>query len=99
MIHFSRSVSIAPGKLGGAMAWANKITQFIKSKHGITVQVMTPVGGNPMRVGWAATYESLAAFESATTKMVADPGYIALLGETGDLFVPNSGHDELWRTV
>jgi len=99
MIRFFRTAVIAPGQFGAAMAWAAKVGQHIKSKHGVSVEVLTPIGGNPSRVAWAHSYENLGAFETALATLMADPGYLKLLGEAGDLFVAGGTHDEIWRTA
>ena len=99
MIHFYRAAAIAPGKLMGALAFAKEISTYLKEKHGVNVEVAMPVGGNPFRVGWAATYESLAAFETATTKMMADVNYLEIARKAADNFIAGSVRDELWQSV
>ena len=61
--------------------------------------MLTPVGGNPSRVAWAASYDNLGAFEAAMEKLMSDPGYLKILGEAGELFVPGATRDEIWRVV
>jgi hypothetical protein len=61
--------------------------------------VRRPVGGNPNRIAWVAQYKDLADFDAATVKSLADPKYIDLLVTAGDLFIPGSIHDDIWRTV
>ncbi len=99
MIRFFRTAVIAPGKLGAAMAWAARVGQHIKSKHGVSIEVLTPIGGNPSRVAWAASYDDLGSFEAAMEKLMADPAYLKILGEAGDLFVAGATHDDIWRAV
>jgi hypothetical protein len=98
MIRFTRTATIAPGKLSGAMAFAGKIAEHVKST-GVTLQVMTPVGGNPMRIAWTGTYDSLAALEAHQAKLMTDKAYLALITEAGQLFVAGMTHDDIWRSV
>jgi hypothetical protein len=99
MIAFYRSASIATGKWTNAMAFAKEITAYIKDTTGVDVSVAVPVGGNPMRVGWAARYENLGAFEATMGKLMADPKYVELAAKGGDNFIAGSVHDEIWRTI
>ena len=99
MIRFTRTACIAPGKLADALAFAGKIAQHIKSTTGVPVEVMMPVGGNPMRIVWTGTYDNLAAMEAQQAKLMADKAYLKLLGEAGPLFLGGATHDDVWRTV
>jgi hypothetical protein len=42
---------------------------------------------------------ALGAFEAAMEKLMSDPGYLKILGEAGELFVPGATRDEIWRVV
>jgi hypothetical protein len=99
MIHFFRTAAIAPGKQMSAMAFAREISAYLKSQHGLELAVSTPIGGNPNRVGWAVTYENLAAYEASSARMMADPGYHEVLLKGSENFIAGSVHDELWRAV
>ena len=81
------------------MAWAAKVGRHLKSKHGVSIEVLTPIAGNPSRVAWAAHYDNLGAFETAMETLMADPGYLKILGEAEDLFLAGATHDEIWRTA
>jgi len=99
MIRFVRSASIAPGKLGDALAFAKQISEYIGKQFGVRLEVMMPVGGNPNRVAWRAEYASLAAMEEMQTKMLADPKYMELVAKGGSNFIAGSLNDAIWRTV
>jgi hypothetical protein len=99
MIAFSRIASIAPGKLGEAMAFAHEAAAFVKSKTGVEVQLSTPIGGNPNRICFYAEYADLAAFEQGLTKLGGDRDYQALFAKGAALFIAGSLRDEIWRTV
>lgn len=99
MITMYRSASIASGKVASSLAFAKSISAYIKDVARVDVQVMMPIGGNPNRVGWVASYESLAAYESMMAKLMADPKYMELVSKGADNFIPGTVHDELWRTV
>lgn len=99
MITFIRTASIAPGKTGDALAFANQIGKHIKETYGITVEVLMPVAGNPNRVAWHAHYENLAQLEALGTKLLADTEYMGLIAKNSATFLPGSVHDEIWRTI
>ena len=45
MIHFYRTASVQPGKLGEAIAHAKAIADHLETAHGYKVQVAVPFGG------------------------------------------------------
>ena len=99
MIAFTRTAAIAPGKNAGAMAFSQEVCAHLKDKHGVKVDVSIPVGGNPNRIAWRATYASLAEFETSFDALMTDQAYAAILAKAADLFSPGSVHDEIWRSV
>lgn len=99
MIAFYLNVSIAAGKVGRAVAFAKQIAQYVKDKHGLDLSIAMPVAGNPNRIGWAARYESLAAFETTMNAVNADPGYLEMVAKGSENFIPGTAHDEIWRTL
>jgi hypothetical protein len=99
MIAFNRTASIAPGKMGAAMAFAHEIATYLKTAHGIDLEVMIPIGGNPNRIGWTTRYQDLAALDVMNTKMLTDKKYMELVSKNSDNFIPGSVHDSMWRKV
>jgi hypothetical protein len=57
---------------------------------------MVPIGGNPSRISWVATYDNLAAFESVWNKLLPDADYTKLVESAAPDFLPGSVHDEMW---
>jgi len=99
MVTVTRSGSIAQGKTADALAFASLITKLIKDKHGITIQWLVPVGGNPNRIAFTSNYESLAAWETLSSKLWADADYMAAVTANASVFLPGSIHDDIWRTL
>ena len=99
MIRVVRTASIAPGKVGDALAFAKQVSDFIAKKHGVQLQVMLPVGGNPHRVAWRTEYPDLGAMETFQAKLMADPKYVELLAKGGANFIAGSVNDSIWRTL
>ena len=99
MITFYRSADIAPGKVPNALAFAHEIARHIEKTTGQVLHVGVPIGGNPNRVGWSTSYESLAALETQQTKMLADKKYWEMVAKGADNFIAGSIRDEMWRSV
>ena len=99
MIAFYRNASIAPGQIAAAVAFAQQIAAYIKDKHGLELSIAMPVAGNPNRIGWAARYENLAAFETKMTAITSDPHYKELAAKGSQNFIAGTVHDEIWRTL
>jgi hypothetical protein len=97
MIVFNRSASIAPGKMGSAIAFAHEIAAYMKDAHGTTLEVLVPVGGNPNRIAWSSRYKDLAAFDVVSTKILTDKKYMELVSKNSDNFIPGSVQDSIWR--
>ncbi len=58
-----------------------------------------PVAGNPNRIGWAARYENLGAFETKMKAITSDPRYQEMAAKGSENFIAGTIHDELWRTL
>lgn len=99
MIHVHRTASVAPGRMAQAQAHALEVSQYVKQRHGVTVSVSFPVGGNPNRVRWSLEMASLAAYEAWTAQTRADADYWAVLAKGSDLYIAGSIFDEIWRSA
>lgn len=99
MIRFTRTSSIVPGKLGEALVFAKQVSDFLEQEHGLKVELMMPVGGNPHRIAWRSEYSSLGALEDFHTKTMKDPKYLEILTKAAQIFIPGSANDEIWRTL
>lgn len=99
MITTIRTASIAPGKTGDAIAFANQMAKLAKEKYGKTFTLLMPVGGNPGRIAWLATYESLTEWEALMAKVMADAEYWEAVAKNSATFLPGSVNDEFWRTI
>jgi len=82
-----------------AMAFAIEIIAQVKASAGVDVKIAVPVGGNVSRVAWIANYENLAQYEAAGLKLLGDQKYQEMIKKTAGIFVPDTLHDEIWRTL
>ena len=94
-----RSASIAPGKVGDAIAFAHTMAKHIHDKYGVKLTVSMPVGGNPNRIAWFATYPSLAEWEALSGKLMTDSDHATAVASNSSTFLPGSVHDDLWRSI
>ena len=99
MIVFTRTVSVAPGKNGSAMAFAHEVTAYLKNNMGMELEVLVPIGGNPNRITWTSRYADLAAYDKTTSAMMADPQYLKLVLSGSENFLAGSVFDSLWSKV
>lgn len=99
MIRFVRQASIAPGKLVEALAFAKEVSEYIQKQHGLKLEVLMPVGGNPQRIAWKADYANLGAMEDMQSKLMADGKYLELSARGGLNFIAGSLHDSIWRAL
>lgn len=81
------------------MAFAKAVAAHLQQHHGVQLEVLLPIGGNPQRVAWSTRYASLAAMEAFRDKLNADTAYWALLQEHAGDFQAASMHDAIWKTV
>ena len=99
MIVTQRIGGVAPGKMPPAIGFAHEISAYIKSAHGVDVEVQLPIGGNPARIAWVSRFKDLAAYDSYAQKLLADKQFTAMVSKSSDNFVPGSFNDSIWRTI
>ena len=99
MIHFTRTTSIAPGKVADAMTFAGEMIEYISASQNRKMELRLPIGGNPHRLCFYTSYETLADMEKAQASLMSDTKYLSILGKSAALFNPGSAHDDIWRTA
>jgi hypothetical protein len=50
-------------------------------------------------MAWVANYENLAQYEAMGAKLLGDQKYLELIKKGAGIFVPNTLHDKIWRTL
>jgi hypothetical protein len=99
MIAIQRTACVIPGRMPSAIGFAQEISAYIKSAHGVELEVLLPIGGNPTRVAWVSRFKDLAAYDAYAQKLLADKEFSTRVSKASDNFVPGSFDDALWRTV
>ena len=104
MIHFRRTLQIAPGRQADAIARGHEAVALWKEITGHTFRVSVVTTGTLGRFCYSADYESMGAWEAAVAKVNAQPDWIAhnakwdpAMRDGTNPFVPNTVHDEYWR--
>jgi hypothetical protein len=88
-----------PGKLGEAMAWAKETGGIFKRVTGREATLCTSFGGVIGALAWIVQYDNVGQLEEATKNLLADRDYATAISKAAGLFVPGSGHDQIWRHV
>jgi hypothetical protein len=97
MISFVRTGAIAPGKGVQAIAFAQKIVAYWQTHYDQHIDLLRPIGGNPLRLAFRSGYKDLAEFEKLLNKSSADQKYLELLASGADCWIPGSLSDEIWK--
>ena len=104
MIHWRRTIQIAPRRQADAIASAHEQSDPVKVISGAGQRVWVVISGTLGRLCISHAFESMAALEASVAKVDADPRWIAMRSrihqqqrEGVAVFVPNTHHDEFWR--
>ena len=104
MIHFRRTVQIAPGRQADAVARAQEWAAIHKQATGTDWRLSVVTTGTLGRLCFSADFESMGAHEVIAAKANAHPDWIALgVKQSQEAqhgtqpFGPNTSHDEYWR--
>lgn len=89
----------AAGKIGDAMAFGVDILNLVSGITGRDGVFSRSMYGPWATVGWITLAGSLDEIDAANAAMSADPGYLAKVDASVDLFVPGSGEARLTRRL
>ena len=77
--------------MADAVAWSVEVAQHVEKVTGTPVAFLTDVYGTMGGVAWISVAENAAAADEGRAKLAADPGYLAMITATKDIFIPGSG--------
>lgn len=97
MITVIRTVTTLPGETGEAVTWAKQVAALVARITGKDQIVATSFAGMLADIAWIGHYESVGQYDELRTKVLADKDYIAALKKAGDLFMPGSDRDQIWK--
>lgn len=81
MFTYVRTNSMAPGQWTRAMAFAHESAAYLSKLLEVGMRISVPMGGDPNVVAWSAEYESMAAIQAATEKMLGDAKFREMLNQ------------------
>ena len=100
MITFVRTITYAAGKNAEIMSLTRLVKKHLAEKYGIELRACMPFGGgDPSRVSYLATFESLAEYEQASLKLLGDQDYLKLLAAYAPHVFVGPIQDQLWRDI
>jgi hypothetical protein len=95
-----RKARVAPGQFLEAIGFATEIADYVKKFEGLPpVHVFMDSFGDMTTLRWVADYESLAAMETLSTKMMSDQEYLNKVNRSSHLFIPGSLKDVVMRLI
>jgi hypothetical protein len=104
MIHFRRTLQIAPGRQADAVARAHEWVAIHKKATGVDVRVSVVTTGTLGRICLSADFESMSAMEVIGAKANAHPDWIALGAKQNQEVragtcaqLTETFYDEIWR--
>ena len=100
MIRYVRSMKSVRGKGGKAINYALEIAEFLGAKFPeVQLSVFTSRFGPINDIFWYADAADLATLDAWQKKVGADPEYRILRQKAGDLFIQDSGRDEVLSSI
>ncbi len=102
MYLFTRTATFKPERAVDAAAWAVDIAAQVSSITGLEVRTWSVLYGAPLNtVTWSCSVESHAEMGAAGEKLQADPGYLARIPESAELFdgAPSDALTQVLATV
>lgn len=86
------TATAAVDRLADALAWAVEIAEYAEGVMDESIAVLSDVFGTMGGVTWISVQPDLEAAEAARGKLRVDPGYLANMVATKDVYLPGSGH-------
>jgi len=99
MVRFVRRGTIKPGKLQPALAFANEIASYVKSKIGVDVNIFMQAGGVVGRICWQTDYPDMGAVEKTNRELLTDQEFLKRVEAAADLFIQGDMRDSLWTQL
>lgn len=89
------TAQISNGKYAEAFGWAVEVAEQVESTTGMPTMVLASQYGPFGTVNWIAAGADAAGVDAANAALMADEGYMKMLGAAGELFLPGSGQQAL----
>ena len=99
MIYSTVSFLVAPGKNLEANEYFHTVVRQVKKITGSEVRVLNQLGGQMGHFVLSSTYDSIAEWDQARTKLQNDMPFQKLVAQGGNdgLFIPGSVKSSIWQ--
>lgn len=98
-VRFERAALVAPGKRDDAMQFAGAIASYVSETFGSELTWGVEVGGAFGRIHWYVDYQNMAELEADLGRTMSDEGYMKLVDDAEDIFLPGQTKDTIVYTM
>ena len=91
-VAMATTATAAYGHITDAVEWALEIAAHAGDVGGVPVMVLAASFGEFGQLGWLSVAPDAATAQTATDTVNADEGYMKMLNDSRDLFIPGSAH-------
>jgi hypothetical protein len=93
------TATMAVDRVADALAWSVEMATHAEKTTGNPVTCWSSAFGQMGEVIWISVMDDLAAADASHSALNGDEGYISRLHDTGELFIPGSGHVARFRRI
>ena len=91
-VAIATTATAANGHMTDAVEWGLEVAAHAGDVGGVPVMVLAAAFGEFGQLGWLSVAPDAATAQSATDAVNADEGYMKMINDAGDLFVPGTAH-------
>lgn len=91
-VAMATTATAANGHMSDAVAWGLEVAEHAGKVGGVPVIVLAAAFGEFGQLGWLSVAPDAATAQSATDAVNADEGYLKMINDAGELFVPGTAH-------
>jgi hypothetical protein len=99
MYVWMRTYSAKIGKMAEAVALTTEAAAHAKKQHSLEIEIYTQVGGDPMKIGIAGRYDSLADLGKMEEAIAADEQWAAIVNRAAPLLEEGTVEDNFWKKL
>ncbi|MEQ9161871.1 MAG: hypothetical protein RLN74_04130, partial [Ilumatobacter fluminis] len=82
-----------------AVVWGREIAAHAGNVGGVPIMVLASAFGEFGQLGWLSVTPDAATAQAATDAVNADEGYLKMINDAGDLFVPGTAHRRMTTRI
>ncbi len=93
------TATAANGHMTDAVEWGLEIAAHAGNVGGVPIMVLASAFGEFGQLGWLSVTPDAATAQAATDAVNADEGYLKMINDAGDLFVPGTAHRRMTTRI